>query len=162
LLVAGRAFGPLPAEVAPPQHLAEVGGRHRHPPRLGQPRRHLPQRPGAGAAGRVGIQPLLDGQQVRLAEAGRPAGAGAVRQAGDPLGGEALDELAHRLVVVAERAGRFGHGSAVGDGGDHPQALVDGMRGRAGPQPTVEVGAFGRRQDNAERGLHGGASFRAP
>jgi hypothetical protein len=139
-----------------------VGRGDRHPPRLGQPPRRLPDRPGAGAAGRVGVEPVLQGQQVGLGQPRWSPGAGAAVEAGEALGGEALDELAHRLVVVAEGAGGLGDSRPVGDGGDHPQALMHGVRRRAGAQPTVEFGPLASREGDAEGRLHRGASFRPP
>jgi hypothetical protein len=153
------ALGPLPPEVAPPQDLPEVGGRDDDPPLLGQPPRRLPDRPRPGAGGGVGIQPLRQGEQIGLGQPGRSAATGAVGQAGEALGRKALDELAHRLRVVAEGRGRLRHGRPLGHRRDHPQPLVDVMGGGPGTQPAVELIAFGGRQGEAERRLHGGVPF---
>jgi hypothetical protein len=137
-----------------------VGRGDRHAPRLGQPARRLAHRPGASAARRVGVELRFQRERIGLGQARWAPTPWAVVQPGDPLGQEALDELAHRLGVVADGARRLRHGRPVGDGGDHAQPLMDLVRGRAGAQPAVEAGALGRRQGDAERGLHGGVSFR--
>ena len=162
LLVGGGPPGALPAEVAALEQDAQAVCADRHPPLLGQPARQLGQRPGAGARGRVGVQPRLQGQEVLLAQARRAAGAGPVLQAGEPLGQEALDGLAHRLGVDAEGAGGLGDGGPVGDGADHLQPPVDAPLGGAGAQAAVQFGALGGAQLDAQRRLHGGASFRSP
>lgn len=162
LLVGRGPARPLPAEVAPLEQDAEPVGADRHPPLLGQPPRQLGQGPGPGAAGRVLVQPRLQGQEVLLAQPRRAAGAGAVGQAGEALGPEALDRLAHGLGVEPEGAGGLGDRRPVGDGPDHPQPVVDPALGGAGAQPTLQLVALGGGQLDAERGLHGGASFRSP
>ena len=80
---------------------------------------------------------------------GRAAGAGAVGQAGEALGPEARDELAHRLLVEAEGAGGLGDRRAVGDGLDDPQPLVLPPLGGAGAQAAVQFGTLGRRSARA-------------
>jgi hypothetical protein len=160
LLVGRGPARPLPAEVPPREQDAEPVGAQRDPPLLGQPPRQLGQRPGAGAAGRVLVQPRLQGQEVLLAQPGRAAGAGAVGQAGEARGPEARDRLADRLGVEPEGAGGLGDRRPVGDGPDHPQPVVDPTLGRAGAQAALQLGALGGIEVDAQRRLHGGASFR--
>ena len=103
-----------------------------------------------------------DGQEVVPAQARRATGAGAVGQAGEAPGQEALDGLPNRLGMVAEGAGGGRDGGAVADGADHQQPLMHPVLGRAGAQATLQLVALGSGQDDAQRGLHGGGPFRSP
>ena len=129
------------------------------PPFLGQPGRHLGQRPGARAGGGIRVEPGGDRRQVGLGQPRRAAGAGAIDQAREPLGHEAADELAHRLLVVAEGGGGLGDGGAVGDGPNHRQPLVPPALGGAGAQAALQLGALLGGYLDADDLRHGGASF---
>jgi hypothetical protein len=140
--VGEAALGPFPAEVAALEALAQVGRADDDPPFLGQPGRHLGQRPGARAGGGVRVEPGGDRRQVGLGQPRRPARPRPVGQPGDPFGQEAADELAHRLLVVAEGGGGLGDGGAVGDGPNHRQPLVRPALGGAGAQAALQLGAL--------------------